>query len=306
MTSAKDAACELASDVRVNEAPEQQAQAEAAEKLLNLQQQTVAAQARLDELTREVASAEDEIAKAESAPAVREAERLRIANALLFQAAVHAQGQADTCHETLKEVAHSVVHDSLTALPNRALFLDRLEHAIALAERNQERLAVLFIDLDRFKQINDTLGHAAGDHVLRHVAQALQGTVRDSDTVSRYGGDEFLVLLSDVGQASDAVAIADKVIAAVGVPCQFGGHLLQVKASVGISVFPNDGDDADTLIVNADAAMYLAKRHSLGSHLFDSSSPTRGGRLAPSNAAAFMPPSETQQPAKPDNTTTPC
>ena len=157
------------------------------------------------------------------------------------------------------QLSHRAAHDLLTDLPNRMLLNDRLSQAIASAQRQRHRLAVLFLDLDRFKQINDTLGHEIGDGLLQSVAQRLVESVRRSDTVSRQGGDEFVLLLSRVDEAEDAAASVQKVIKALAVPLDVDGHRLHVTASIGLSMYPDDGQDADTLIRNADIAMYRAK-----------------------------------------------
>ena len=150
-------------------------------------------------------------------------------------------------------------HDSLTDLPNRAVFNDRLRQAIAMAHRNREQLAVLFLDLDHFKQINDTLGHQVGDRVLLSVAQRLRSCVRGSDTVSRLGGDEFVILLSEVAHAQDAALCAEKILLAMSTPHRIDEHNLYLSASIGIVTHPEDGMDADTLLRHADFAMYHAK-----------------------------------------------
>ena len=134
-------------------------------------------------------------------------------------------------------------------------------------------LALLFLDLDHFKPINDSLGHALGDEVLKAVAQRLAAAVREADTVSRYGGDEFLILLSEVSQPADAELIAGKLIAAIAEPCRVGGHVLQLSASIGISLYPDDGEDIDLLIRKADNAMYRAKRHGPGSYALHGQAP---------------------------------
>ena len=149
-------------------------------------------------------------------------------------------------------MSHLAQHDTLTGLPNRLLLNDRLERAIATARRNAGSLAVLFMDLDRFKHINDRLGHAAGDQLLRSVARRLVASVRDSDTVSRHGGDEFVVLLAEVACAEDAVFSADNLLAAIAAPHRIEGRNLHVAASVGIGVYPGDGQDAETLLKTAD------------------------------------------------------
>ena len=157
------------------------------------------------------------------------------------------------------QMLHLAEHDALTDLPNRLLLNDRLARAIALARRYGRRLAVLFLDCDRFKHINDTLGHAVGDQVLRSVARRLTTCVRESDTVSRHGGDEFLILLSEVDQPEDAGLIAEKIVSSIGEGHHVADHELTLTASVGIALYPEDGQDAQSLIMRADAAMYHAK-----------------------------------------------
>jgi len=157
------------------------------------------------------------------------------------------------------EMLHLAEHDALTDLPNRLLLNDRLARTIALARRYGRRVAVLFLDCDRFKHINDSLGHAVGDQVLRSVSKRLVTCVRESDTVSRHGGDEFLILLSEVDHPEDAGLIAEKIVASVAEPHLVAGHELILTASVGIALYPEDGQDAQTLIMHADTAMYHAK-----------------------------------------------
>jgi diguanylate cyclase (GGDEF)-like protein/PAS domain S-box-containing protein len=157
------------------------------------------------------------------------------------------------------QMLHLAEHDALTELPNRLLLSDRLARSIALARRHRRRLAVLFIDCDKFKHINDTLGHAIGDQVLRSIARRLTACMRESDTVSRHGGDEFVILLPEVDHADDASIIAEKIVQVVGEPHYIDEHELQLTVSVGISLYPEDGQDAQSLIMRADAAMYQAK-----------------------------------------------
>jgi diguanylate cyclase (GGDEF)-like protein/PAS domain S-box-containing protein len=157
------------------------------------------------------------------------------------------------------KMAHLAQHDFLTNLPNRVLLNDRIEQAIAIAKRRGTHLAVLFLDLDNFKHINDSLGHAIGDQLLQRIAQALRGCLRRSDTVSRQGGDEFLVLVTEDKSADDALPTAEKILKVVAAPHVIAKCELHVTASIGISVYPADGDDAETLIKNADTAMYQAK-----------------------------------------------
>ncbi len=159
-------------------------------------------------------------------------------------------------------------HDSLTELPNRVLLNDRLGHAISLAQRRRRKMAVLFLDIDRFKHINDSLGHEMGDRLLQSVAQRLLGCVRRSDTVSRQGGDEFVILLSEVTQAQDAAVSAEKMLQALNAPHRIGQHELRVTASIGIVVYPEDGTDAEVLMKHADFAMYHAKEQGRNNYQF--------------------------------------
>jgi diguanylate cyclase (GGDEF)-like protein len=194
---------------------------------------------------------------------VRAAE-LREANEHLVLAALHAESIADKALSHLSEVMRVSQRDALTNTANRALMVDRLDNAVALARRHGTSFAVFFIDLDDFKQINDTLGHLAGDEVLQQAARHLQAAVRDSDTVSRYGGDEFLVLLADIAQSADAAKVAEKMLGALAEPIQANDHELHLSASIGIALYPKDADDALTLIGRADAAMYCSKRRRRG------------------------------------------
>ena len=157
------------------------------------------------------------------------------------------------------KITHLAEHDALTGLPNRLLLNDRLNQATAHADRKGNQVAVLFLDLDGFKHINDSLGHSAGDKVLQSVAQRLQECLRSPDTVSRQGGDEFVVLLQDLHHSEQAANSAKRMLKSVAEPHSIDGHELHVTASIGISVYPEDGLDAETLIKNADTAMYQAK-----------------------------------------------
>jgi len=162
-------------------------------------------------------------------------------------------------------VAHLAEHDSLTGLPNRLLFDDRLDQAIAMAHRKSGLLAILFLDLDGFKHVNDSLGHSAGDKLLQSVAKRLLHAVRSPDTVSRQGGDEFIVLLQDVKHPEDVAVAARRILKDLNEVHSIEGHELHISASIGMSIFPDDGRDTETLIKNADTAMYQAKgqgRHS--------------------------------------------
>jgi diguanylate cyclase (GGDEF)-like protein/PAS domain S-box-containing protein len=166
------------------------------------------------------------------------------------------------------EMSHLAQHDILTDLPNRLLLKDRLTQAISLARRNHNQLAVLFLDLDGFKHINDSLGHAIGDKLLQSIAARLLGCVRKSDTVSRQGGDEFVILLSEVTHGADAAISAAKIITELKKAHRLGEHSLRVTVSIGLSTYPDNGEDAETLIKNADTAMYHAKQCGLDNYKF--------------------------------------
>ncbi|HSY07641.1 MAG TPA: EAL domain-containing protein [Steroidobacteraceae bacterium] len=159
-------------------------------------------------------------------------------------------------------------HDSLTALPNRMLLTDRLTQMMSLAQRHQQKIAVLYVDLDCFKHINDSLGHGIGDRVLQSVAQRLLSSVRSSDTISRYGGDEFVILLADAVHAQDALVSVDKILLALAAPHRVEQHDLSITASIGIAIYPDDGTDAATLIKHADFAMLHAKDSGRNSYQF--------------------------------------
>lgn len=158
-----------------------------------------------------------------------------------------------------ERIEHQAYHDALTGLPNRTLFGDRLSMAIARARRSQKLIAVIFLDLDFFKEINDTAGHAAGDRLLRDVATRLRSSIRAEDTVARMGGDEFLLLLVEIPTRDDVLTITEKILAAVEQPYELSGRRVQISASIGVALFPQDGEDPETLISNADRAMYEAK-----------------------------------------------
>jgi diguanylate cyclase (GGDEF)-like protein/PAS domain S-box-containing protein len=167
--------------------------------------------------------------------------------------------------EQFRQLAH---YDSLTLLPNRALFYDRLSHGLAQARRNKSTLAVLFIDVDRFKHVNDTFGHMAGDQLLKQISHRLAQCVRGEDTVGRLSGDEFAVVLTRISVPEDAATVAHKIVDALNHPFQLEGAELFVTASIGITVFPTDSTDQDTLIRNADVAMYRAKERGRNNYQF--------------------------------------
>jgi diguanylate cyclase (GGDEF)-like protein len=159
-------------------------------------------------------------------------------------------------------------HDVLTGLPNRMLFIDRLEVALAQSKRNRHKLAVMMLDLDHFKDINDALGHMVGDQLLKEVGNRLSGLVRQSDTVARLGGDEFIILLSDMERMEDSIVIAEIVLKAFGQPFVCGKHKLISSASIGIAIYPDDGNDIDSLLKNSDMAMYSVKTQGRNSYQF--------------------------------------
>lgn len=161
---------------------------------------------------------------------------------------------------TANKIAHLAHYDCLTDLPNRASFMDILDRSIAMAKRNKQKIAVMFLDLDGFKKINDTLGHDAGDLLLKGVALRLRETIRDPDVVSRIGGDEFVFVLEDIGSDENAATVANKIIQALSVPFDLKGQVGQVGGSIGIAIFPADGNESGVLLKCADAAMYLAKQ----------------------------------------------
>ena len=170
--------------------------------------------------------------------------------------------------KTIEQMAYLAHYDSLTGLPNRALFHQRLQHALTIAERPGRSLEILFLDLDRFKNINDTLGHAAGDKVLKESASRLQSILRESDTVARLGGDEFVVLVENVDEPHRGGIIAEKILAAFVPPFMLDREQLAVSTSIGISSFPSDGADSETLLKKADIAMYRAKEMGRNSYCY--------------------------------------
>lgn len=199
-------------------------------------------------------------------------EKLAVVNRELEQEVKERQvleHQLAAAQEQEASARQAAFHDALTGLPNRVLFNDRLEHGLAQAHRHERGLALMFVDLNDFKAINDTYGHAVGDEVLRVISARLKDNTRDDDTVSRHGGDEFLYLLMEVSEQSDIAQIAQKLITTIQTPCALSVGTLVIHASIGISIFPRDGTTADTLLVSADKAMYQAKREKLG-YLFAS------------------------------------
>jgi diguanylate cyclase (GGDEF)-like protein/PAS domain S-box-containing protein len=213
---------------------------------------------------RSVWLVDDVTERREAAEAVRRARdelevRVRERTAELAGANALLQEEIVERRQAEARVHHMAYHDSLTGLPNRALLTDRLERAMLSAQRSGSRLAIMFIDLDRFKTINDSLGHLTGDHLLREVASRLCRAVRMSDTVARLGGDEFVVLVPGIHGADECGHIGEKIIEALAAPFPFEGRSLHISPSIGICLYPDDGADVETLMRNADAAMYHAK-----------------------------------------------
>jgi diguanylate cyclase (GGDEF)-like protein len=255
----------------------------AAEDLARVRSTVEATRVVLARLLQEVSVAESRLSNSRAAQMLE-------ANEQLVVTALRNQTEAEIAAKLLAKVSQSAEVDPLTQLPNRVVLLDRVAQAIANAKRNDGRLGLLFLDLNNFKQANDTLGHAAGDEVLKVVAHRLVSTVRDADTVSRHGGDEFLILLTDIAQPSDAGLIASKLSAALGVPSRIGDQVLRLTASIGISIYPDDGDEVNTLVQRADSAMYRAKRHGLGSFAFyGSEAAGQGAPVRPPVAALRNP-----------------
>lgn len=234
---------------------------DAAADLARVQAKVAAARAELARLLQDVVLAENRLSTCQAA-------QLLAANEQLVVTALAAQTAAADATQVLAQAVHAAERDPLTQLPNRVLLIDRFARAIAAARRRGSRLALLFVDLDDFKRINDQLGHAVGDEVLQRAANRLVSAVRDADTVSRHGGDEFLVLLTDVVLPADAAGIAIKLLQALGAPDGGDGTAASLTASIGISVYPDDGDDIDLLIHRADQAMYRAKREGPGRWAF--------------------------------------
>lgn len=234
-----------------------------------LESQAVALRAELLRLRHDVAQVRRDFSG-------MHATHLLEANEQLVVAALRAETIAETAADNLTEVTRRGQFDPLTETPNRLLMFDRMSSAIALAQRRGTRLAVLFVDLDHFKQINDTHGHATGDEALKLVVRRLQSVLRESDTVSRHGGDEFVVLLPEIGHASDAGISANKMLAALSAPSRLGEAVLELNASIGIATFPEDGGDAQSLIAAADAAMYSAKKRGRRRFEFHEAAPAAG------------------------------
>ncbi len=208
----------------------------------------------------EIANQREEAASVQATFSESTQAQLREVNERLVVTAINAQKMTEAAELTAERISHIAEHDFLTGLPNRALLTDRLAQSIELAQRHGKKLALIYLDLDHFKHINDSLGHEIGDKVLQSAATRLQTCVRLSDTVSRQGGDEFVVLLPEVEDVQEAVVTAKKLIEAMAQPHLVTGHELRVTISIGISIYPDDGQDSETVVRNADTAMYQAKK----------------------------------------------
>ncbi|MDO8369356.1 MAG: EAL domain-containing protein [Candidatus Nitrotoga sp.] len=215
-------------------------------------------------------SREQEIREAETIQSASDEHLIKLqqANAHLVVASIEAHKLAEQIEATKVQLDHLAHHDVLTGLPNRMLLQDRLSQAIEVARRQGRQLAVMYMDLDQFKHINDSLGHAVGDKLLQSVAQRLMGCVRHSDTISRQGGDEFVALLPYIENAQGAALCAQKMLAALALPHRIDPHQLHISVSIGISIYPDDGQDAETQIKNADTAMYHAKESGRNNYKF--------------------------------------
>lgn len=255
--------------------------------LARLGVQIESVRALLVRLLQDVATAERRLEPGQAAQLVE-------ANAQLVEAALASRAEADAAAEALRQAERASTLDPLTGLPNRATLLDRFALAVAHARRHgNARFALLFVDLDDFKRLNDVHGHAFGDQVLRQVAERLASVVREGDTVSRHGGDEFVVLLAELAQPDDARAVAEKLIAAFGAPFDVAGQVVAISASIGVAIYPDDGEDVDRLIARADEAMYRSKRRRPGGVAFygegSAGAPPRGAPDAQTPAAVSGP-----------------
>lgn len=178
--------------------------------------------------------------------------------------------QLDELNQSRNALEHLARHDPLTGLPNRRMFFERLEHALATARRSAKPLAVLFVDLDHFKTLNDSLGHGVGDRVLQAVATLLRSATRESDTVARLGGDEFVILIEQMEDPQRVLAVLHKLHERFQLPMLLEGHEVQVQASMGVSLFPRDGEDIESLLQQADRAMYAAKNAGRNTYSYES------------------------------------
>ncbi|MCK5640060.1 MAG: GGDEF domain-containing protein [Gammaproteobacteria bacterium] len=190
----------------------------------------------------------------------RQAQQLQEHNTRLHREIQERTAIEAALRESDKRLRHLAHHDPLTGLPNRLLFFDRLNQAVATAKRQRRQVAVLFLDLDKFKPINDKLGHEIGDQLLHDTAERLQHCVRTEDTAARYGGDEFTMILAELGDEKDSISVAKKLIDSLEKPFHIGGHTCRISASIGVAIYPQHGKEPDSLVSWADTAMYRAKK----------------------------------------------
>jgi len=229
---------------------------------VNIPDQTIEEAITLNEgVEHEVAKAADDLHQVNVELAKEVDERVVIESELSDTKTDLAKVRDDLSQSQAKEeeTRRSTFQDALTGLPNRVLFEEHLTQGLIQAKRHGWGLAVLFIDIDNFKSINDSHGHDLGDKVLLTVANRLQSYVREEDTVSRWGGDEFMCLLLEVKQEADATRLAEKMVNRIAEACEFNGIVLSIRASIGIAIYPADGETADILFKNADRAMFKAK-----------------------------------------------
>jgi len=248
----------------MNHTPEgnQEALFTAKRELARIDEEALKAQATLMRLKEALSHAQERLSETQKQC------NLLDANEHLVVEIMRLHSDAETTAKTLDQVVHFADLDELTNLPNRRRLLERIERSIGHSIRHDDGFALLFLDVNGFKYINDKLGHATGDLVLKKIAQCLTTAVRETDTVSRYGGDEFLILLSNVSRKSDAMSVADKILSTFGSPHPIGDQSLRLSVSIGISVYPEDGTNPQTLIEKADVAMYQAKRAGPGKFQF--------------------------------------
>ncbi len=255
---------EKVADVRQEAADKRQEAADVREGSADKRQEAADAREGSADKRQEAADAREEAADARQEAALRAQQmtkdQLLEANDRLMVAVDRAQTMAEAALRANERISYMAEHDFLTGLPNRVLLFDRLAQSIVFAKRYGHKVALLYLDLDNFKNVNYSLGHEVGDQLLQSVAKCLQASVRLSDTVSRQGGDEFIVLLPEVGEVQDVVHIAENLIKDMVRPHMVGDHLLHVTMSIGISIYPDNGINIETLFKNADTAMYHAKK----------------------------------------------
>ena len=214
-----------------------------------------------EKIEQKLVKAADDLHQVNAELAKAVAERIEIESELVDKrnnlSEVHAALSKAQSQE--EDAIYIGLHDALTGLPNRLLFEQRLDYGLIQAKRHGWKLAILFIDLDKFKNINDTYGHQIGDKVLMLVAERLKVFVRDEDMVSRWGGDEFVCILMNVNLEADVISLAEKIVDHIAEECEFDGIILSISATIGIAVYPQDGETADILFKNVDSAMYKSK-----------------------------------------------